>query len=76
MTKGSCEWHDRLLRKLDDSKEGAHRVQILIVVEKLTEVLEELAEDVLWHVGFVEDCLAGLVQRLPHEELLDAGRSV
>lgn len=48
----------------------------MIVVEKLTEVLEELAEDVLWHVGFVEDCLAGLVQRLPHEELLDAGRSV
>lgn len=73
LAQGSCKRNDCLLRQLDDSEEGSHRVQILIIAEKFANVLEEFTKDVLGHISLVKDGLAGLVERLPHEELLDAG---
>ena len=61
LAESGGERNDLLLRELDDSEERAHSVEVLVIVEELTDVLKKLPKNLLTHVGLIEDSLAGVV---------------
>jgi hypothetical protein len=72
LAESGGERNDLLLRKLDDSEERAHGVEVLVIVEELTDVLEKLSKNFLAHISLIEDSLTRVVLLFANQKFLDA----
>ena len=41
LAKSRCKWHEALFAQLDNSQQTSHRIQVLILVKELANVLQE-----------------------------------
>ena len=76
LTESSSEGNDVLLTQLDDSEETSYRIQVLVRIKELTNILQQLGDHILTKVGFIEDWLSRINQGLANKKLLNACGSV
>jgi hypothetical protein len=78
LSENVCELENLTLCQLDCPVEGTHSVEVLALVQELTQALEELLEDIRLNVGWSEYREAGLTLgvggcSLSEQEFLNAG---
>ena len=65
-----------MLAHLDDSKQTAHGIQVLVFVQELTDVLQKLLEHVLTDVFVIQNWFTRIVLRLSDKKLFNASSCI
>ncbi len=65
-----------MLAHLHDSKQAAHGIQVLVLVQKLTDVLQKLLKHVLTNVFVVENWFTWIGLRLSNKKLFNTSSCI